>query len=67
VGGVTVGTSVGVLHAEIVTTLTLGLQRGADPDELAWDVLHEVLECGSGDRLERVAGAVIAIRKAMKP
>jgi len=59
--------SVSVLVGEIATTLSLGLTRGADPDELAWDVLHEILECGSGPRLERVADVLLAVRQAMKP
>ena len=54
------------LHSEIVATLSLGLARGADLDEISWDVLHEVLEVDN-DNLERAAGILIAVRKFMKP
>lgn len=53
-----------VLHGEIVTTLTLGLARGADVEELAWDVLHELLEAGTKE-IDRYSTVFLALRQVL--
>ena len=52
-----------VLHAEIVTTLTLSQGRGESVEEQAADVLHELLEAGTED-IDRAAKVLLAVRQA---
>ena len=51
-----------ILHAEICTTLSLARTRGADIEEQAWDVLHEILEANSGPEFENACYLLVRIR-----
>lgn len=53
------------LHSEIVTTLTLSQSRGESNEEAAWDILHELLEVGSGPEFEKACELLVALRKVL--
>ncbi len=50
------------LHGEICTTLSLSQGRKESIEEQAWDVLHELLEVGSGPDFENACALLLSIR-----
>lgn len=53
-----------VLHAEIVTALTLSQGRGESVEGQAWDVLHELLEAGT-EQIDRYSRVFLALRQVL--